>query len=156
MDGAVSEVGGDSVAGLEVMDGADDAAVLGEEAVAHAVDTGGVAGFESMFQEFDPMVAQEELSVRRSTESGEEFVDTLALGLHAMDEPFGDGGRCLEGLVGDEVEDRDVACVADTGEDGEVELGADGAELVIIKTAQICCRSSAADNYDSIKTLYFF
>ena len=127
VDGAVGEVGGEEVAGLEFVYRSDDMSVLGEEAVAHAVDTVGVAGVESVLKEFDPMAAEEELSVRRSMESGEQVVDTVALVLHAMDEPFGDGGRCLEGLVGDEVEDGDVAGMADAGEDGEVELRADGA-----------------------------
>ena len=61
MDDAVEEVGGEGITGMEVVNGADGFAVLGEEAVAHSVDTFGVAGGKSLAEQFNAMLADEDL-----------------------------------------------------------------------------------------------
>ena len=150
MDGAVGEVGGDDVARVEVVNGSDGLTVLGEEAVALVVDTLGVTSGESLLEEFDPVLSDEELAFLGAPESEDEVGDAVHLFVHAMDEPFGDGGRGLERLMGDEVQDRYVAGVTDTGEDRQFELRTDGAELVVIEAGEVGGGTTASDDYDGV------
>ena len=75
MDGAVGEVGGDDVARLEVMNGSDGLTVLGEEAVALAVDTLGVTSVEALLEEFDAVLSEEELAFLGALQSEDEVGD---------------------------------------------------------------------------------
>ena len=61
IDDAVEEVGGEGIAGMEIVDGADGFAVLGEEAVAHTIDPFGIAGGKSLAEQFNTMLADEDL-----------------------------------------------------------------------------------------------
>lgn len=155
VDGAVGEVCGDDVARVEVVNGSDGLTVLSEEAVALAVDTLGVTSVEALLEEFDAVLSEEELAFLGALESEDEVVDAVHLFVHAMDEPFGDGGRCLERLMGDEVQDRDIAGVTDTGEDRQFELRTDGTELVVIKTGEVGGGTTAADDGYAIVFLIF-
>ena len=112
-------------------------AVLGQETIAHAIDALGVAGGEPLLQKLDAMTADEYLPFRCALEPCEQFCDAVLLLLHAVDEPFGNGGRRLERLMGDEIEDGDVACVSDAGEDRELELRTDGAEGVVVEAGEV-------------------
>ena len=63
MDGAVGEVGFDFIAFVQFVDGADEFSVLGEEAVPALVEALGVACREALFEHFDTVSADEELSL---------------------------------------------------------------------------------------------
>ena len=143
-------MGGDDVSFLEVGDGTDDFAVFGEEAVTHAVDTFGIAGSESLFEQFDTMATDEYLPFSGAMQADEEIGDTGHLVVHSMDQPFGDSGRGLEGFVCDKVEHGDVTRVADTGDNRQFVLGAVGTEGVVIETTQIGGGTAAADDYDCV------
>ena len=84
MYGAVGEMGSNCVTGLKLVDGTDDLAVFREQAVPHAVDTLRVTSGESLFEHFDPMPADENLSVGSTSQPYEEFVYPVALGVHPM------------------------------------------------------------------------
>ena len=143
-------MGGDGVTGLEVGDGADGFAVLRKETVSHPVDTFGVAGSEALLEEFDAMPANEELSFGCTRQTQCECLNTLGLFVHPVNEPFGDGSRCLEGFVRDEVQDGDVARVPYTREDRQFVLRTNGTEGVVVETGEVGGGTSAADDYNGI------
>ena len=84
MYGAVGEMGSNCVAGVKLVDGTDDRSVLREQAVSHAVDALGVASGESLFEQFNTMPADENLSVGSTSQPYKEFVYPVALGVHPM------------------------------------------------------------------------
>ena len=148
-------MGGDDVAGMEIMDGADDLSVLGEEAVSHAIDALGVTGGESLLEQFDAMTPDEDLPLGGALKSHEQIVDTRHLIVHAVDKPLGHSGRGLQGLMRHQIEHGHIARMPDTGEDRQVELRTDGAELVVVEATQISRRSAASNDYNAIvRTLY--
>ncbi len=147
-------MGGDDVAGMEIMDGADDLSVLGEEAVSHAIDALGVTGGESLLEQFDAMTPDEDLPLGGALKSREQVVDTRHLIVHAVDKPLGHSGRGLQGLMRHQIEHGHIARMTDTGEDRQVELRTDGAELVVVEATQISRRSAASNDYNGIKALY--
>ncbi len=149
-------MGGDDVAGMEIMDGADDLSVLGEEAVSHAIDALGVTGGESLLEQFDAMTPDEDLPLGGALKSHEQIVDTRHLIVHAVDKPLGHSGRGLQGLMRHQIEHGHIARMTDTGEDRQIELRTDGAELVVVEATQISRRSAASNDYNAIKARYFF
>ena len=141
----------DAVAGQEVMDGTDGMAVLGEQTIAHAIDALRVAGGEPLLEHLDAMTADEYLPFRCASEPCEQFCDAVLLLLHAVDEPFGNGGGRLERLMGNEVEDSDVACMPDAGEDRDLVLRTDGAEGVVVEAGEVVGCTAASYDDDTVE-----
>ena len=120
-------MGGDDIAGLQVGHAADDLAVLGEQTIAKPIDPLGIAGDKALFEQFDTMLANEYLPFGGALQAREQQVDPLCLFVHPMDQPFGDRGRGLEGIVRHHVQDRHVARVPDTAYYRDLVLRADSA-----------------------------
>ena len=97
------------------------------------------------------MPADEYLPFRRTLQAAQEIVDPFCLFLRAVDEPFGDGGRRLERLMGNEVEDSYVACVSDAGEDRDLELCTDRAEGVVVEAGEIGRSTAASYDDDTVE-----
>ena len=142
---------GDAVTGLEIGDGTDDLTVFGEKTVTSAVDAFGVEGSESLFEQLDAMPAKEDLPFCGSLQTEFECLDAFGLFVEAMNKPFSDRGRSLEGFACHHIEHGDIACMSDTGEDREFELGTDGAEGIGVKTREIGGCSAATDDDDCVK-----
>ena len=120
-------MGSDDIAGMDVRDRADDLAVFCQQRIAHPIDSFGIAGSETLLQQIDTMAADENLPLGGSCEPQEEIFYARRLFVQTMDEPFGYGSRCLERFVGDEIENRDVARMADAGENRQFVLRTNGA-----------------------------
>ena len=136
----------DAVAGAEVLHRTDGMTVLGQETIAHFVYPFGVAGGKPLLEHLDAMPTEEDQLLAFGCQPLVEVINTRYLFVQTMDEPFGDGCRRLERLMGNEVEDSYVACVSDAGEDRNLELCTDRAEGVVVEAGEVG-RSTAA-SYD--------
>ena len=155
---SVGEMGGEGCAGrdvLKVSDGADNAVIKRKEAVSSAVKLFGITSRQTLFEHFDTMESKEFLPFGSTLKTCEKVYDAILLGLQAMDEPLGDRSRCLERFVRDEVEDGDVACMTDTGEDRQFELRTDRTKRITVETTEIRRSSAASDDGDAVERTGF-
>ena len=151
-------MGGEGCAGREIFkvsDGTDDAVIKREEAVSSAVELFGITSLQTLFEHFDPMEAKEFLPFGSTLKPCEKVNYAVLLGLHAMDEPLSNSGRRLECFVRDEVENGDVACVTDTGEDRQFELRTDRTKRISVETTEIRRSSAAPDDGDAVERTGF-
>ena len=95
-DGTVCEMGLDEVTCLQFLYGPHHLAVLREQAVSLSIDTLWVACGETLFEHLHAVPADEYLSFRRTMQTQQQVLHASHLFVHAVDEPFGDGSRCLE------------------------------------------------------------
>lgn len=155
-DMAVSKVGDESLPRVYRLRGADDMSVrVGKQTITPAVDALGVACLKPYAQHIDTMPANEDLAFAGASQALTEVVDTLFLIAKTTDEEGSHGGRGLERQVGNHIHDADVACMADTGQDGQWELGTVAGQFVAIEAPEVGGGTAAAYDNDGIKMLGF-
>ena len=80
-----------------------------------------------------------------------ELGELFFLDLVTRYEPFGSGSRCFDSLETDHIEDADIACVPNAGEDRQGELGAEGTEFVVVETGEVGIGAAATDDDYEVK-----
>ena len=124
---------GDMFSRSELGYGPNDLSVLRQKRVAFAIKHLRVAGRKALFQQLYAMAAKHNLPIRRPTEPHKEVRNPRGLCLHPMNQPFGNGGRCLQRLIRHQIQNGNIPCMADAGQYRQLELRANGAELVVIE-----------------------
>ena len=121
-------MGGYYITGLQFFYRPHHFAILGEQGVSHAVDTLGVTGRKSLFEQFDAMLADEDLSFGGALQAYQQICYACHLVIHPMNEPFRNSSRGFQRLMRYEIKYRHIPRMSDSGDDRQVELRADGAE----------------------------
>ena len=114
---AVSEVGFYLFAFLQLVDGADDLAVLRKQTVPALVEPLGVASDESLLEHLYAMLTNENLPLCGAMQPNQQVCYAVVLFVHPMNQPFGNSGRGLQRLMCHEVQHRYIARVTYTGKD---------------------------------------
>ena len=79
--------------------GPNDLSVLRQQRVPSTIKSLGVTSRKPLFEQFDTVSSEHNLPIRRPTKPHKEIRNPRGLYIHPVNQPFSNGGRCLQRLM---------------------------------------------------------